>query len=65
MKLIKQKNTDLKVKLEVWKKRAEERKRQLKRVFEHGKKIRNAFEKYQDDFNIEKEKVITCVIDYN
>lgn len=34
-------------------------------MFEHGKKIRAAFEKYQDDFNIEKEKVITCVIDYN
>lgn len=65
MKLIKQKNTDLKVKLDVWKKRVDERKRQLKRVFEHGKKIRAAFEKYQDDFNIEKEKVITCVIDYN
>jgi hypothetical protein len=34
-------------------------------MFEHGKKVREAFAKYQDDFNIEKEKVIQCVIDYN
>ena len=36
-----------------------------KRAFEHGKRLRAAFEKTQDDFNIEKEKVIACVIDYN
>lgn len=65
MKLIKQKNADFRVKLDVWKKRLDERKRHLKRMFEHSKKIREAFTKYQDDFNIEKEKVIQCVIDYN
>lgn len=65
MKLIKQKNADLRVKLDVWKKRQDQYKRLKRRVFEHGKKIRSAFEKYQDDFNIEKEKVISCVIDYN
>lgn len=64
MKLIKQKNADLRVKLDVWRKRTDERKRYKKRVFEHGKKVRTAFEKYQDDFNIEKDKVISCVIDY-
>jgi hypothetical protein len=53
------------VKLDVWKKRQDELKRFKRRVFEHGKKLRSAFEKYQDDFNIEKDKVITCVIDYN
>ena len=65
IKLIKQKNADLRLKLEVWKKRQEERKRNDRRVFEHGKKIREAFAKYQEDFNIEKEKVIQCMIDYN
>lgn len=65
MKLIKQKNLELRQKLDAWKKRAEERKRLAKRAFEHGKKLREAFEKRQDDFNIEKEKVIACVIDYN
>lgn len=65
MKLIKQKNADFRVKLDVWKKRADERKRNQKRQFNHGKKIRTAFEKYQDDFNMEKDKVITCMIDYN
>lgn len=65
MKLIKQRNVELRQKLETWKKRAEERKRLQRRAFEHGKKLRAAFEKTQDDFNIEKEKVIACVIDYN
>lgn len=46
MKLIKQKNADLRVKLDTWKKRGEERKRHQKRVFEHAKKIREAFQKY-------------------
>jgi hypothetical protein len=53
------------MKLDVWKKRGDERKRHARRVFEHGKKIREAFAKYQEDFNIEKEKVIQCAIDYN
>jgi len=45
MKLIKQKNMELRQKLDAWKKRAEERKRLSKRAFEHGKKLREAFEK--------------------
>lgn len=65
IKVIKQKNADFRMKLEVWKKRLVERKRHLKRTYEHGKKVREAFAKYQEDFNIEKEKVIQCVIDYN
>lgn len=51
--------------MDTWKKRADERKRLQRRAFEHGKRLRAAFEKTQDDFNIEKEKVIACVIDYN
>ena len=65
MKLIKQKNQELRSKLDAWKKRAEERKRVQKRAFQHGKLLRQAFEQRQDDFNIEKEKVIACVIYYN
>ena len=65
MKLIKQRNVELRQKLDAWKKRVEERRRVQRRAFEHGKRLRGAFEKTQDDFNIEKEKVIACVIDYN
>jgi hypothetical protein len=32
---------------------------------EQGRKLKTAFDKTQDDFNIEKEKVLRCVIDYN
>lgn len=65
MKVIKQKNADLKLKLEAWKKRLEERKRLKRRTFEHGKKLREIFSKLSHDFNIEKEKVIECIINYN
>ena len=65
MKLIKQKNVEIRQKLDAWRKRGDERKRVQLRAFEHGKRLRAAFEKTQDDFNIEKEKVIACVIDYN
>ena len=36
-----------------------------KRAMEQGRKLKTAFDKTQDDFNIEKEKVLRCVIDYN
>ena len=65
MKLIKIKNIDFRLKLEAWKRRLDERSRQLRRAFEHGKKLRTVFDKYQDDFNREKERVISCVLDYN
>ena len=65
MKVIKQKNADLRQKLEAWKKRAEERKRLKRRTFEHGKKLREIFSKLSHDFNIEKEKVIECILNYN
>jgi hypothetical protein len=41
MKLIKQRNTDFRLKLDAWKRRVEERKRLARRTFEHGKKIRS------------------------
>lgn len=65
MKVIKLKNADLKLKLETWKKREEERKKLKKRTYEHGKRLREAFEKYSSDFNIEKEKVFECIVYYN
>lgn len=40
MKLIKQKNLEFRMKLDAWKKRGEERKRHIKRTFDHGKKLR-------------------------
>ena len=40
-------------------------KRLKRRTFEHGKKLREVFDKFSNDFNIEKEKVLECIIDYN
>jgi hypothetical protein len=36
-----------------------------RRTFEHGKKLREVFEKFRNDFNIEKEKVTACIFHYN
>mmetsp|Transcript_27687 Transcript_27687/g.20793 ORF Transcript_27687/g.20793 Transcript_27687/m.20793 type:complete len:175 (+) Transcript_27687:119-643(+) len=65
MKVIKGKNADLKLKLEAWKRRNEERKRLRRRTFEQGKKLRAVFEKSCSEINIEKEKVKECVVHYN
>lgn len=65
MKIVKQKNNDIRLKLDVWKKRIDERKRLKKRTFEHGKKLREVFNKFSNDFNIEKDKVLECIVDYN
>jgi len=65
IKVIKAKNADLRMKLEVWKKREEERRRVKRRAFEHGKKLREVFEKSSNDINIEKEKVKDCIVHYN
>jgi hypothetical protein len=54
----------LRSKIEAWKKRIDERKRHQRRAAEHAKKLKAQFAKMQDDFNIEKERVIACVIDY-
>lgn len=51
--------------MEAWKRRADERKRLQRRAFQQYQKLKQAFEKHQDDFNFEKEKVIACVIDFN
>jgi hypothetical protein len=64
MKLIKQRNQELRSKIEAWKKRADERKRHQRRAAEQARKLKAQFAKMQDDFNIEKERVIACVIDY-
>lgn len=65
MKIVKQKNNDIRLKLDVWKKRLDERKRLKKRTFEQGKKLREVFNKFSNDFNIEKDKVLECIVDYN
>ena len=64
-KLISQRNQELRSKLEAWKKRVDERKRHQRRAADQAKKLKAQFAKMQDDFNIEKERVIACVIDYN
>jgi hypothetical protein len=65
VKVIKQRNTDFRLKMDSWKRRDEERKRLSKRIFEHGKKLREVFEKFNNDFNIEKEKVMQCRLEYD
>lgn len=65
VKVIKQKNVDLRLKLDTWRKRMEERKRLKKRTYEHGKKLREVFIKFSHDFTIEKDKVLDCIIHYN
>ena len=64
MKLIKAKNAEFRQKIDTWKRRADERKREQQRIFQHSKKLKVTFEKNQEDFNIEKERVIAIVIDY-
>lgn len=65
MKVIRQRNIDFRQKLEAWKRRADERKRLQRRAFQQYQKVKQAFEKHQDDFNFEKDKVIGCVLDFN
>lgn len=33
-------------------------------MFDHGKKIREVFDKFISDFNIDKEKVVDCKYEY-
>ena len=65
MKVIKQKNTDFRQKIDAWRKGAEGRKKMAHRAFEYGKKIREKLDKYRNDFNIEKEKIIECILNYD
>ena len=65
MKVIKQKNVDFRLKIDSWRKYNEERKRLLKRSFEHNRKLRESFDKFKNDFNIEKDKVIECILNYD
>jgi hypothetical protein len=55
---------DLKLKLEAWKKREDERKKTKKRMFDHGKKIIEVIEKFIQDFNMDKDKVVECKYEY-
>jgi len=65
VKIIKVKNNEFRLKLETWKKRFEERKRHKKRCFENSKKLKEVFHKLNDDFTIEKEKVLGCLYKFN
>ena len=65
IKVTRNKNIEFRKTLESWKKRTKERLRLKKRIFERGKQLRAAFEKYQDYFDIDKEKIVSCSINYN
>ena len=61
VKITKQSNFDLRLKLDTWKKKISERKVNKKRNFDHGKALREFLSKYIDNFNHEKEKVRDCI----
>ena len=65
VKLTKIKNTEFRLKLDAWKNRELERKATKKRNFEHGKAIRETFERTIDNFNLDKDKITDCIIKYN
>lgn len=64
MKLIKQRNQEFRSKIEAWKKRRDERKRHQRKAIDQAKKLNAQFEKMQDDFNIDRDRVVGCAIDY-
>ena len=65
VKITKQKNADLRLKIEAWKNRKGERKTVNKRNFDHGKALREYFNKMIDNFNLDKERVLDCLNHYN
>ena len=64
-KITKQKNADLRLKIESWKNRMNERKTIKKRNYDHGKQLREFFTKSLENFNLDKDRVIECVNNYN
>lgn len=65
MKVIKQRNVDFRQKIDSWRKYADDRKRLQKRGYEHNRKLREAFDKFRHDFNIEKDKVVQCILHFD
>ena len=65
VKITKQKNADLKLKIEAWRNRQNERKGIKKRNYDHGKALREFFKKSIETFNLEKERVVACLDNYN
>ena len=63
--MTRQKNIDYKKTIEAWRKREKERIRHKKRHFERGKQLRAVFAKYEEYFDLEKEKVVWCCLNYN
>jgi hypothetical protein len=64
VKITKQKNADLRLKIEAWKNRQNERKSIKKRNYDHGKALREFFNKSIETFNLEKERVVECLDNY-
>ena len=64
-KVTKAANTDFHAKMECWKKRAAERKKNKKRLFEHGKALRKVFTDVKESFNLDREMVAECFDIYN
>lgn len=59
-RVTKQKNLDLKAKINSWKQRDQERKRKKKDTMDKGAQIRASFEKFLHIFESEREPVTSC-----
>lgn len=59
------KNQEFRQRMEAWRRRADQRTRQKKRLFERGKQLRKVLSQYEDFFDIEIEKVHDCLIHFN
>ena len=63
-KLTKVKNADMRLKLEAWKSRAGERKKQKKFTQDHGKEVRKIFDQCQSLFSVDKDLLVACLEEY-
>ena len=64
-KLTKLRNTDFRLKLDAWKNMKHTRKSLKKREYDHGKAIRSSFEHSKTLFNVDKDLITNCDVEYN
>lgn len=64
-KLTKIKNADMRLKLDAWKNRVGERKKQKKFTSDHGKEIRKVFDTCKSLFSVDKYLLEECFDEYN
>jgi hypothetical protein len=58
VKNIKQKNVELRTKIEYWDETIDERKRQAKTLIDRENQVTEALTRYSNDFSVEKDSVL-------